>query len=174
MYMNNCKECGVETPNPKFCSRSCSAKSTNRRTPKRKITKQCTKEGCSNVVWKTGRKLCQEHREEWLAKRDVSNKTLGEYKEMLSLKGKHLSWAFSHVRGLNRITNKHLSALPCANCGYDKHVHLHHIKPLSEFPDSATIAEVNSPSNNIQLCPNCHWEADNGLLDVHKIKEHIF
>ena len=33
---SSCVECGIETANPKFCSRSCSAKYNNRKYPKRK------------------------------------------------------------------------------------------------------------------------------------------
>ena len=54
----------------------------------------------------------------------------------------------------------------CAICGYDKHVEIAHIKAVSEFDDSATIAEINAPSNLIGLCPNHHWEYDHGQLEL--------
>ena len=54
----------------------------------------------------------------------------------------------------------------CAICGYDKHVEIAHIKAVSEFDDSATIAEINSLNNLIALCPNHHWEYDNGLITI--------
>lgn len=54
----------------------------------------------------------------------------------------------------------------CAICGYDKHVEVAHIKAVSEFDDSATIDEINSLDNMIGLCPNHHWEYDNGLLKL--------
>lgn len=57
----------------------------------------------------------------------------------------------------------------CSNCSYDKHVEVCHIKAISSFPLSAKIAEVNSPKNLILLCPNCHWEFDNGLLKVQRV-----
>lgn len=56
----------------------------------------------------------------------------------------------------------------CNNCGYNKHVELCHIKPITSFDPSATIREVNALSNVVQLCPNCHWEFDNGLLNLNK------
>lgn len=54
----------------------------------------------------------------------------------------------------------------CAICGYDKHIEIAHIKAVSEFDDSVTIAEINSIDNLIALCPNHHWEYDNGILTL--------
>lgn len=54
----------------------------------------------------------------------------------------------------------------CAICGYDKHVEVAHIKAVSEFCDSSTLREINSIDNLIGLCPNHHWEYDNGLLEL--------
>lgn len=58
----------------------------------------------------------------------------------------------------------------CAVCGYDKHVEIAHIKAVSDFPETSTVAEINDINNLIGLCPNHHWEYDNGLLDL---KEYI-
>lgn len=54
----------------------------------------------------------------------------------------------------------------CAICGYDKHVEIAHIKAVSDFSDETTIREINSVSNLIGLCPNHHWEYDNGLIKI--------
>jgi len=54
----------------------------------------------------------------------------------------------------------------CAICGYDKHVEVAHIKSVSDFPDTALIKEINSIDNLIGLCPNHHWEYDNGILTL--------
>lgn len=54
----------------------------------------------------------------------------------------------------------------CIICGYDKHVEIAHIKAVSEFEDNALISEINHPDNLIGLCPNHHWEYDNGLLKL--------
>lgn len=56
----------------------------------------------------------------------------------------------------------------CAVCGYNKHIEIAHIKAVSDFDDSATITEINDINNLIGLCPNHHWEYDNGLLDIQK------
>ena len=61
--------------------------------------------------------------------------------------------------------NKILTGLPCAVCGYDKHVELAHIKAVSEFNVSDKLSDINNERNIIQLCRNCHWEFDNGYRD---------
>lgn len=54
----------------------------------------------------------------------------------------------------------------CAICGYDKHIEIAHIKSVASFDESATIGEINAIGNLIALCPNHHWEYDNGLLNI--------
>lgn len=175
---NYCKHCGSvikiyvgekpsETRRKKFCNSSCSA-SFNNKIPKRKLKRICSVHDCKETVKSHKYKYCSFHWEEvkkW-KREELKRRTLGEYRERLSVKDKHPSWLHAGVRGLNRNWNKHLSLLPCKNCGYTKHVELCHIRAVSDFPDSATLGEVNSIENNIPLCPNCHWELDNGLLNI--------
>lgn len=54
----------------------------------------------------------------------------------------------------------------CAKCDYSNHVEVAHIKAVSDFDDSVTIAEINSIDNLIALCPNHHWEYDHGILKL--------
>lgn len=54
----------------------------------------------------------------------------------------------------------------CFVCGYDKYTEVCHKKSVSSFPGSATLDEINSLDNLISLCPNCHWEFDNGHLKL--------
>lgn len=154
----NCTNCGKETDNPKFCSRSCSATYTNKLNPKRKLTRVCTE--CDSVVKSYRHTRCEEH---WKIYQDNKhkNKTIGEYRKHLSVLGRPSSWTHSHIRSFARSWLKHLTLLPCAHCGYDKHVELAHIRAVSDYPDSTPLSEVNSEDNVIQLCPNCHWEFDN-------------
>lgn len=59
----------------------------------------------------------------------------------------------------------------CANCGYDKHFEVCHIIPIKDFNLSeVSIFEINNKQNLIHLCPNCHWELDNGHLSIKDIK----
>lgn len=56
--------------------------------------------------------------------------------------------------------------LKCAICGYDNHVEIAHIRPVSDFPGDTLISEINSKDNLIALCPNHHWEYDHGILKL--------
>lgn len=163
--MTECITCQKQTTNLKFCSRSCAAKHNNlgkqRNPPKERICVSCS----ATFKWRTKDRislLCKNCRR----LRDGTEITIGECREKLSVKGKHPSWVHAHVRNYCRSWNKDLTKLPCHSCGYDKHVELCHKRPVSSFPDETLLSEVNHESNIIQLCPNCHWEFDNGLLTL--------
>lgn len=97
-------------------------------------------------------------------------RTLQYYWELPSVKNKHASWKNCHVRVLARDWYAKSSVRrACLNCGYDKHIEICHIKPVSDFPGSATIFEVNNPENILTLCPNCHWEFDHQMLSIESI-----
>ena len=150
------------TKNKRFCSRSCSAQVTNREVIKRSHSRICKR--CGNRARSYKSDLCEEHFQDYL-NRFKTDKTIGEYRNALSVKGKHGSWLHSHVRNFARSWNKHLLELPCARCGYSLHVELAHIIPVASFEDLALLSEVNSEKNIVQLCRNCHWEFDNGLSE---------
>lgn len=163
MIIKTCLFCNKETTNPKFCSRSCSAKETNK-IPKRTIKRKCSK--CENLIRNTKSSLCEKHFKEDLENRKehILNLSLKDYTERECIKKLHKSSKHSHIRGLCRSWNKSKTKLPCHVCGYTKHVELAHIKSISSFSEDAKLSEVNSSDNIIQLCPNCHWEFDNGLI----------
>ena len=50
--------------------------------------------------------------------------------------------------------------------GYDKHYEVCHIKAVSDFSEDTPITVINHIDNLVALCPNHHWEFDNGLLDI--------
>lgn len=104
---------------------------------------------------------------------NLKSKTLKEYKQLLSVKGKHPSWTMAHVRSFNRSWNKNLTEFPCQYCGYDYHVELCHIKPLSSFDENTTLCEINDPSNILVLCPNHHYEFDSGKLSLNEITPRV-
>jgi len=94
------------------------------------------------------------------------NLTIEEYRTKNNVVDKHPSWANVAVRNFCRSWNRDLCLLPCYVCGYIKHVELAHIKAVSTYPLTTTVGEINDPSNVVQLCPNCHWEFDNGILNI--------
>lgn len=77
----------------------------------------------------------------------------------------HLSSVFSLVRIRARYKYRN-QITECQNCRYNKHVEVCHIKPISSYPKDTMIDEINDISNIVFLCPNCHWEFDNGILSV--------
>lgn len=93
--------------------------------------------------------------------------TLGEFRTRDTVK--HPSWKDSQIREMARHLHVDILSKPCAACGYSRHVELAHIIPLSKFPDDATVATANARKNVVQLCRNCHWEFDHGLLDLRAI-----
>ena len=76
------------------------------------------------------------------------------------------SAVFNVIRNRARYVMKHITQ--CQICGYDKHVEVCHIKPISKFDNSTPISVINHPTNLYVLCPNCHWELDHNLLVKHE------
>jgi hypothetical protein len=71
----------------------------------------------------------------------------------------------SRIRSLARsLYKKHNKKLMCQNCNYNLHCEICHIKPISSFPDTTSVADINNIDNLICLCRNCHWELDHGYL----------
>jgi 5-methylcytosine-specific restriction endonuclease McrA len=154
--MNHCLNCGKETANPKYCSRSCAAQSTNRLYPKRKKRRYyCQTCGIKVPPRRKYCDSCNPHNVDW------------DMVSLSDLQDKRGYQINSRVRELARRAYL-ASGRPqrCAVCDYDKHVDVCHIKPISSFPLTSTIGEINSLQNLIALCPNCHWELDNGLLSL--------
>lgn len=58
------------------------------------------------------------------------------------------------------------STLPikCHICSFDQATEICHLKPIADFSPDALLSEVNDLSNLIILCPNHHWQLDNGNL----------
>lgn len=153
--MNRCLHCGKETSNPKFCSRSCSTTYNNKN--RVKVKKYCIK--CGILIGEG-----TEYRKKYCEKRnknkiDWSIVTLQEVEEKRSYQ------IHSRIRALAR---KKALQYPrfqkCAECGYSNHIEICHIKAIKDFNKTASVEEINDLTNLIALCPNHHWEFDNGLL----------
>ena len=91
---------------------------------------------------------------------ELSKTSLGEIKERCSDRPRKN--VYQNIRENAHIIMKH-SGKPkkCGECGWDKHVQIHHKKAIGMYPDTALIEEINSLENLQYLCPNCHWEIDN-------------
>lgn len=149
----NCLNCGTETLNPKFCSKSCAAQYNNRQFPKRErqvfFCENCGREASYR------RRFCADCNPNNGA--NWGTRTLAFVRTFLDY--------HARIRQLARRTYYN-SGRPkhCANCGYTKHLEICHIRPIQDFPEETPIAEVNSLDNLVALCPNCHWEFDNGMI----------
>jgi hypothetical protein len=148
--MNKCLECGKETDNPKFCSRSCSASYNNRKYPKRGNGKP---RYCKNC----GKELSKEsgHRKIY-----CNQTCFQEYKRNQKIE-KWLSGQWSGT-----IANKRLSSIirnylldkvghKCEKCGWNEP------NPITGEP-ILTVSHIdgnpenNRPENLEVLCFNCH------------------
>ncbi len=163
--MNTCVYCGIETSNPKFCSKSCSAKFNNNLSPKRtKKHKTCKSCGvllesrntyCKDCLCKSG-----------VAYRGsdlIASKTI---QENSSEQGKHANAYRSIRESARRALIRSDRERKCAKCGYTHYVECCHKKSISSFAKETLVSIVNSLDNLVWLCPNCHWEFDHGLLDL--------
>lgn len=149
--MINCFTCNKPTKNPKFCSRSCVAKTNNTLFPK-KIPKGKCKNCSTNII--TSKKYCSNCRKavDYLR----GNITLQEaiYVRL------HKSSAFALVRTRARAVMRKFGINKCQNCGYDKHTEVAHKNKISSYPLNTMLSEINNPNNLLVLCRNCHWEFD--------------
>lgn len=144
-----CLRCDEETKNPKYCSRSCAATANNLK-PKRKRKSRCKL--CDHLILsqQTYCPNCWETRKAW------SVKTVGQVQAAVKYQGS------SYIRSIaRRIYRSSKRPQHCEVCGYDKHFEIHHKNPISSFPLTTKLSEVNRLDNLMGLCPNCHWEHEN-------------
>ena len=154
-----CPECDREHNNPRFCSRSCSAKFNNKKgqTPKRKPEGFCVDCGIPNTK---SRARCRPCHFKWQTERTLSDSVTLE-EAVLRYKHLHKSSSYALIRTRARkVVSREGRGQECEWCGYDKHTEVAHRKAISEFEGTALLKEINDPSNLLCLCPNCHWEHD--------------
>jgi len=132
-----------------FCSHSCSATFNNQqrevkfREPKEREVKQ-KKERFEFLSGLTKKDLIDKH---------------GVYYKFRAVIRKHAHYIF----------NKYNDDKKCKVCGYKPHVEVCHIKSVSSFSNDSLIDEINSIDNLVGLCPNHHWEFDNGIIGLSEI-----
>jgi hypothetical protein len=172
-----CKNCGeqfirdksqVEKSKNTFCSQSCAAIFNNKKFPKRKNVDE--KDKYCSLCGKPKRSVsifCQSCSRK-IKSKEILSTTLGQIRNLyrekssLDIAGK--------LRGYSRQAYKQSNQPKrCANCGYDKHYEVCHIKPIKDFSNDATMQEIHDISNLVALCRNCHWELDHGMLRIEDI-----
>lgn len=151
----------------KFCSRSCSTSFKNKHTHstkgKGKGKPLCGQDGCTNHAVSYSHKFCRTCIDNKTAMKYTTNPTKQALVDMY-IKKNHRSSAYSYIRWHARAVVMKNEQRICNCCGYTKHVEVCHIKSIQEFDNAATLTEINNKQNLKLLCPNCHWEFDNGLL----------
>lgn len=165
--MTACQECGDDTPNPKFCSRSCAARFSNKQRPKRQRTKRC--KACQALIV-SNRTYCHEHRGVMSARTDWSQTTIGELRKARPDGASNNYGRYRQMRSMAR--KMYVQAglpLACQECGYDTHVDIAHIADIANFPDDTPVDDINRLDNFVALCKNHHWEFDHGYLAVNGV-----
>lgn len=149
-----CKECGEvilvkehemcsEVRKRIYCSRTCSVTYNNRNRERKKKEKKVKE------------------------KKPIFDYLKGvTKKEFFDLKGVYYKFRAIIRRHAHYVYHQNNGEKRCNVCGYDKHVEVCHIKSVSSFGDDELITDINSFNNLIGLCPNHHWEFDNGLINL--------
>jgi len=144
-----------------FCSKSCAAVFNNKKYPKRHRTRRC---GVCNELVRSDSKYCSGC---YRRKHYLEDKTLAE-----ATANRKDNNRYTSIRQVSRKTYlKSDRPKCCAECGYSNHIEVCHIRDIPDFPPTALVREINDLSNLIALCPNHHWEFDNGLLEVNRLIE---
>jgi hypothetical protein len=164
-----------------YCSRSCAAKINNlgrqRNKPVERMCKICNKPFFNKWVENNRSKtVCIDCRKEHGLSINSKSKKFKESKlEDFLIEGEqyHISWKYTKIREFCRSWNRKIPKI-CQVCGYNKHTEMCHIKPLTSFSGDTLMSEINSPDNILILCPNCHWEFDNGLIRSNPSLKEIF
>lgn len=157
----NCLNCGKETKNPKFCSRSCSATYNNKKIGARHGDPNRYKcPICGNKKdhrSKTCHICFMKKKYDKVIKKPIKSFFTGSHL--------HPRFRYNHIRKWAKLLLESWNIEKvCKRCGYDLHVEACHIKPISEFDENEPMGNVNNKENLIYLCRNCHWEFDNGYL----------
>jgi hypothetical protein len=181
---NRCMHCGsiivvTETTKvtavrvKKFCDSSCAAKYNNHKYPKRKssaavptsIILNCQSCGNQIISGDLRRKYCKACR---YYSRRVAFNSLGK-RTKGSLFSSSANWqsARSSLRShACKVFARSKRPKECVVCRYSIHVNIAHLCPVSAFPETALISEINHISNLVALCPNHHWEFDHSFLKI--------
>jgi hypothetical protein len=150
----------------RFCDIYCAGlfngeKQKGRKYNREKKRYQCFK--CSVLLEESAKRsrMCSVCFEEFKTSA-VLDLTLKEIRSKYNINQYH-----AKIRGLARsVYKKANSKLECVICGYNNHSHICHIKPIASFSMGTTLKEVNKIENLTSLCPNHHWEFDNGLIKI--------
>lgn len=156
----------TEIRSKKFCNNSCAANFNNRKRrgnhqPQVSVRKQAGRSclACQNLT-RHKSSVCHNCRPKNLIL--VPDKTT---KGELRHRSPTYQTARSRIRmGAINCYARSDQPLICI-CGYDKYIEICHKIAVADFDQDTPLYVINAIDNLIALCPNCHWEFDNGILD---------
>lgn len=181
-HIKQCANCGKDTKKSNteiksnksglyFCSIICRQKVISS-FPRRKTCPQTSCKTCGKQINEKKKfccDLCRKSSTEKIIKKNVNKyKTLGEVRAKAQKQDQN-RYTLVRRRAQNtaeKYCKIHNIQKCCFVCGYDKFVHLCHIKDIASYDDNALIEDINNPANLIYLCLNHHAELDNNVLDV--------
>lgn len=148
-----------------YCSVSCANKINKLKTGNN-VFKSHSCPNCNKVYNTYSSKFCSHRcKSEYYMKSTKLNESLS------TVTNGNKQNLYRQIRCNAKTYSKYCTSKSCEYCGYDTHVETCHIKPISSFDmDNSTLWDVNNPNNLISLCPNHHWEFDNGHLTIETIK----
>ncbi len=133
----------------KFCSKACANKAVHTKTgqySKDKPCKTCNRPTKGYVDYCSP--LCK-----------LQARYVGKTKKDLCGARKDAN-RYGIIRQIARRVASLTRLLECQECGYKRAVDIAHVKPISDFGDSALILTINDPTNLMCLCKRCHHEFD--------------
>lgn len=157
--MKNCKFCETQFESRDsrrlFCSRSCSAKYSNKfgNRPKSQNRRPCAT-GCGREVRNKGTVHCL------LCKSRIRHEQAGALRKS-EVSRERIS---AHAR---RVLKQSLAS--CLVCGYSFAVEAAHIRPVKSFSENTLVSDMNKEDNLLPLCPNHHLEFDRGKLSLEQV-----
>src|SRR5690606_12972111 len=93
-----------------------------------------------NIEILYGRTYCKECYKNRITPLDISHKTIGEIKSESDCIVTNKSKIRKDSKQILKYKN---ICKKCFTCDFNRHLEICHIKPLKEFKDSSTLAEVN-------------------------------
>lgn len=143
-----------------FCDHSCQAYYQQPTKKKNYACRSCGKPVSTKAC------LCRPCSDD--LRRTLDQKTKRELSDMAQYWVQWRSAISKHARQTYRRAKK---PMECKICDYNLHVDICHLREVADFPETATVEEINSPKNLEALCKNHHWEFDHGLVEVCGIKK---
>ncbi len=162
-----CDNCDSITTNPRFCSRSCAALFLNRNANGRKIGRK----GIVRVCKICGKAIGVCRRSKCDACLSLLKTKNGNWESYETVTKKDLqtndTQTYRRIRYFANLAATKAGLLDqCHICGYRLYVECCHKKSIGSFSGDTLVGEINDTENLVGLCPNHHWEFDNGYLHL--------